>query len=185
MFFVGVLLIVQTSWSCVCNAEIKKRVWVGCSRDYTNELQPQYEKLRHKVYFPFTTNFHYIQMQLFRILFLEVFDLPPDFSYPHCESFLAVNLSFFLFFVRVDAFSNFPFNFFVRSRLQQIAGRAHRGTRGCSIQQLRVGSLLRGPLGVSYSILRSVGICAGARTRASRGEATGHLALTSRVRGDL
>ena len=83
MFFVGVLLILQTSWSCFCNHQIKKRVWIGCSRDYQKELKPHYESLRAKYYFPFTTTFHYIQMQLFRILFLDVFDLPHNFSYPH------------------------------------------------------------------------------------------------------
>ena len=86
MFFVGCFLILQTTWSCVCNHEIKKRVWIGCSRDYERELKPGYEKCRHRLYFPFSTTFHYIQMQLFRFLFLDVFDLPEEFSYPHCES---------------------------------------------------------------------------------------------------
>ena len=83
LFFVGCLLVAQTVWTVFCNREIKKRVWVACNADWQTVLEPRYERTRHASWYRFSSNFAAIQLQLFRHCFLEVFDLPQEFSFPH------------------------------------------------------------------------------------------------------
>eukprot|EP00613_Pedinella_sp_CCMP2098_P057272 CAMPEP_0171869632 /NCGR_PEP_ID=MMETSP0992-20121227/32130_1 /TAXON_ID=483369 /ORGANISM="non described non described, Strain CCMP2098" /LENGTH=1090 /DNA_ID=CAMNT_0012493555 /DNA_START=102 /DNA_END=3375 /DNA_ORIENTATION=- len=83
MLFVGVLQCVQTTWACYCNREIKKQVWIGCNSVWGLKLKETYDKQRNHCFWCFSATYHYIQLQLFKICFHDVFDLPKDFSFAH------------------------------------------------------------------------------------------------------
>lgn len=76
MFFVGVLLVVQASWSCLCNREIKKQVWIGCNSDFETVLEAKYKKKKNNLFFRFSQTYNALQLQLFRLCFLEVLKPP-------------------------------------------------------------------------------------------------------------
>ena len=105
MFFVGVGIIFQTLWSIQCNGQYQKIVWRACSIDTAAALTAYamlkerigygregcwlwrvflwpWQKLRLVISFEYST----VKLQLFRMIFLDVNDLPSSFSFAHYAS---------------------------------------------------------------------------------------------------
>jgi Ca2+-binding EF-hand superfamily protein len=83
MFFVGMSFISQSVWSCVANYSVKAFTFKACHMK-TQFLVAKHNMSRSLSMIPiFSFNHNAVRMQLFRHIFLSVYDLPDKFSFPH------------------------------------------------------------------------------------------------------
>lgn len=83
IFYLGMGFICQNIMTCLANYLLKIGIFKFCYMD-TKELVAQHLRVSNGYFFPsFTTSYLATRMQLFRNIFLIVYDLPDEFSFPH------------------------------------------------------------------------------------------------------
>lgn len=77
------LLILQTTWSCYCNHLTKHLTWRACNADFERDLKPNFNYWKNTIVLPVTFEYFAVQLQLFEHIFIDSYDLPREFKFPH------------------------------------------------------------------------------------------------------